>query len=110
MVPVYRTPSTTRGVFSIFVGSSGLIDGVVDPLHLKILDVVAIDLRERTVTVTRITSRIREPVLRLPIRVKQAVVGHLRLQGTGQQRKYRNSWRFIFLPMNTRESWLFAAA
>ncbi len=38
-VPVYMMPSTTSGVFSIFD-----VIGMVDPLHLQILDVASVDL------------------------------------------------------------------
>ena len=64
---------------------SAVLGGTINPFQLQILDIRPIDLSQRAVAMTRITSRICEPILRFPISMQQAVVGHLRLQRTDQQ-------------------------
>ena len=64
-----------------------LVNRVVHPLHLQILDVVAIDLRQRAVTLARIAARIGEPILRLALSVQKTVVRHLGKQGAGNEDK-----------------------
>jgi hypothetical protein len=68
-----------------------LVSRAVHPLHLQICDVVAVDLRQRAVTLARIAARIRQPILRFVVSVQKTVVRHLGKQGAGNEDKWEEN-------------------
>ena len=62
-----------------------------DPPGLEIADVLRGDLRERAVPMTRVASRVGQPVVRFCSGAQQTIVRHLRVHRRTQQDHYRQN-------------------